>query len=51
MKSEKWQTLKTWHSKNWKSLPSEVQDAIGTLIDERETEDDDEYDEDEENEQ
>ena len=40
MTSEKWSVLKAWFHAYHKTLPKDVEDAIGTLLDERDSEDD-----------
>ncbi|HWA95058.1 MAG TPA: hypothetical protein VG844_10705 [Terracidiphilus sp.] len=43
MNTEMWTVLRTWFSAD-KTLPKDVADAIQTLIDERDAEDDDMHD-------
>jgi hypothetical protein len=40
MTSEKWSVLKAWFYANHKTLPKDVEGAIGMLLDEHESEDD-----------
>ena len=41
MKTEQWAVLQTWYYNNHKSLPKDVSEVIDTLLDERQSEDED----------
>jgi len=42
MKTEQWSILMSWFAKNRKTLPPDVAQAIDTLLDERNDDDEDE---------